>query len=110
MAAAFHLSYQGLPDDQRWLFGLLALHPGRDIPVRSAAALVGHGLAETERLLDRLDEAHLIIRLPGGYTRFHDLVRVYAIEHVTAHGASRRPGRTCRSAAARLRVVPGVCR
>jgi tetratricopeptide (TPR) repeat protein len=81
VAAAFHLSYQGLPDDQRWLFGLLALHPGRDIPVRSATALAGHGLAETERLLDRLDEAHLIIRLPGGYTRFHDLVRVYAIEH-----------------------------
>lgn len=81
VAAAFHLSYQGLPVQERRLFGLLSLHPGRDIAVRSAAALAGLGLAETERLLDRLHQAHLIIPVPGGYTRFHDLVRVYAIEH-----------------------------
>jgi len=45
VAAAFQLSYGGLPDDQRRMFGLLALHPGRDIAVRSTAALAGVGLA-----------------------------------------------------------------
>jgi tetratricopeptide (TPR) repeat protein/DNA-binding XRE family transcriptional regulator len=81
VAAAFHLSYQGLPDDQRRLFGLLALHPGRDIAVRSAAALAGIGLTDAERLLNRLGDAHLTIRVAGGYTRFHDLVRVFAVAH-----------------------------
>lgn len=81
VAAAFQLSYQGLPEDQRRLFGLLALHPGRDIAMRSAAALAGLGTATTERLLDRLGEAHLLLRLPGGYTAFHDLLRAFAVEY-----------------------------
>jgi tetratricopeptide (TPR) repeat protein len=82
VSAAFSLSYRDLPADQRRMFGLLALHPGRDIAVRAAAALAGMGLPETERLLWRLNDAHMISQRPGGYVAFHDLVRVFATEHV----------------------------
>lgn len=82
ISAAFSLSYRDLPADQRRMFGLLSLHPGRDIAVHAAAALVGVGLPETERLLWLLRDAHMIIQRPGGYVGFHDLVRVFATERV----------------------------
>ncbi|GAA0640015.1 hypothetical protein GCM10010174_72740 [Kutzneria viridogrisea] len=81
VAAAFALSYQRLPEQLRRLFGLLALHPGRDIATHSAAALAGVGVGEAERLLDQLADAHLIMPRPGGYWQFHDLVRMFATEH-----------------------------
>ncbi len=82
VSAAFSLSYRDLPADQQRMFGLLSLHPGRDIAVRAAAALAGEGLPETERLLWLLDDAHMITQRPGGYVGFHDLMRVFATEHV----------------------------
>lgn len=82
IGAAFSLSYRDLSADQRRMFGLLSLHPGRDIAVRAAAALAGLGLPETERLLWLLRDAHMITERPGGYVGFHDLVRVFATEHV----------------------------
>ncbi len=81
VTAAFTLSYRGLAADQRRMFGLLALHPGREVGVRSAAALAGVGLAEAERLLARLYDAYLVTQRPGGYTGFHDLMRAFALEH-----------------------------
>jgi transcriptional regulator with XRE-family HTH domain len=81
VSAAFSLSYRDLPADQQRMFGLLSLHPGRDIAVRAAAALVGEGLPETERLLWLLDDAHMITQRVGGYVGFHDLMRVFATEH-----------------------------
>ncbi|MFE2755731.1 tetratricopeptide repeat protein, partial [Actinosynnema sp. NPDC059335] len=81
VTAAFTLSYRGLPADQRRMFGLLALHPGREVALRGAAALAGVGVEEAERLLARLHDAHLVVQHPGGYTGFHDLMRAFAIEH-----------------------------
>lgn len=81
VTAAFTLSYRGLEADQQRMFGLLALHPGREVGVRSAAALAGVGVAEAERLLARLHDAYLVTQRPGGYTGFHDLMRAFAIEH-----------------------------
>lgn len=81
VTAAFSLSYQGLPEDQRRLLALLALHPGRDVGARAAAALAGLRTAEVERLLIRLDDAHLITRRPGGRAALHELVRVFAVDH-----------------------------
>ncbi len=82
VSAAFSLSYRHLPADQRRMFGLLSLHPGRDIAMRAAAALAGVGLPEAEHLLWLLHDAHVITQRPGGYVGFHDLVRVFATEHV----------------------------
>ncbi len=81
VTAAFTLSYRGLAADQQRMFGLLALHPGREVGVHGAAALAGVGVAEAERLLARLHDAYLVTQRPGGYTGFHDLMRAFAIEH-----------------------------
>ncbi|MEV4312878.1 NB-ARC domain-containing protein [Actinocrispum sp. NPDC049592] len=81
VSAAFHLSYRDLPPDQRRMFALLALHKGPDIDLPGAAALAGTGLRQTERLLDRLHDANLIIQHAYGRYRFHDLVQAFAAEH-----------------------------
>jgi tetratricopeptide (TPR) repeat protein/transcriptional regulator with XRE-family HTH domain len=81
MAAAFQLSFEHLPDDQRRLFGLLAVHPGLDAEVTAVAALAGLTAAGTDLLLDRLHEAHLVTRQPGGRVVLHDLVRTFAVTY-----------------------------
>ncbi|MGH3438369.1 MAG: ATP-binding protein [Sciscionella sp.] len=80
VVAAFQLSYQQLSSAQRRIFGLLALHPGTVIDRHSAAALAGAGLAEAERLLNRLEDAHLIIQHARGRYQFHDLIGAFAAE------------------------------
>ncbi|MFI9380781.1 ATP-binding protein [Kutzneria sp. NPDC052558] len=84
VAAAFALSYQQLSDQQKRVFALLALHPGRDIATPSAAALAGLEPAAAEQVLGQLANAHLIIERAGGYHQFHDLVRMFATEHALA--------------------------
>jgi tetratricopeptide (TPR) repeat protein/transcriptional regulator with XRE-family HTH domain len=82
VAAAFKVSYDSLPDDQRWLFGLLALHPAT-----AAETSAVHALAdvlppgETDRLLDRLHDAHLLTLDPAGLVEVHDLMRTFAVRY-----------------------------
>jgi tetratricopeptide (TPR) repeat protein len=86
--AAFDLSYQHLNPTQARLFRLLSLNPGPQTSTEAAAALTDLDLAQTRRLLDQLRRAHLI--QPGtarGYFRFHDLLRLYAADRVTADDA-----------------------
>ncbi|MEU4243478.1 tetratricopeptide repeat protein [Actinoplanes sp. NPDC026619] len=72
---ALALSYQHLPDEQRRLLRLVALHPGQDFDVYAVTALAGAG---TPPRLDDLCADHLLQQPgPGRYT-FHDLVRAYA--------------------------------
>lgn len=78
VAAAFSLSCQALTAAQLRLFALLALHPGRDVEVRGAAALADLGLVETRRLLDDLGDVHLVSPLGTNHVTVHDLVRVFA--------------------------------
>lgn len=80
--ATLDLSYTALPEPQRKLFRLLGLVPGADFTAESTAALAGCSEAETRRRLDMLASFHLIrLHGPGRYT-FHDLLRLYATEHV----------------------------
>ncbi|RKT54078.1 tetratricopeptide repeat protein [Saccharothrix australiensis] len=97
VAAAFRLSCDHLPTDQARMFPLLAVHPAVDVEVDAAAALAGVERAEAERLLDRLHDAHLVTRRPGGYLAIHDLVRSFAVLRVLPgvdvaerRGAARR--------------------
>jgi len=78
VTAAFQLSYRGLPADQRRLLGLLALHPGTDVNAHAAGALGDLDIGVVTRLLDRLQDCHLLTQLPGDRYRFHDLLRVFA--------------------------------
>ncbi|MCS7479233.1 tetratricopeptide repeat protein [Umezawaea endophytica] len=82
VAAAFSLSCQALTDEQLRLFGLLALHPGRDVEIRTTAALADAGLAHTRNLVDHLGDAHLVAHDTPDHLAVHDLVREFARDRV----------------------------
>ncbi|WEH34412.1 BTAD domain-containing putative transcriptional regulator [Streptomyces sp. AM 4-1-1] len=90
--AAFHLSYQALPEPARRMFRLLGLAPGPDITVRGAASLIDADPAEAEPLLRSLAHAHLVQEPEPGRFGMHDLLRSYARELVAddESGARRR--------------------
>ncbi|MFT2014407.1 tetratricopeptide repeat protein [Streptomyces sp. 796.1] len=88
VAAAFSLSCRALTPAQLRVFGLLALHPGRDVELQSIAALTGLSLARTTSVIDRLGDAHLISTEAAGHIRVHDLLREFAREHVLANVAA----------------------
>lgn len=78
----FSCSYRRLPPETARVFRLLGLHPGTDISLAAATALVGTTLGETRQQLDRLVSVHLIAEAEGGRYQFHDLLRDYAAERV----------------------------
>jgi DNA-binding SARP family transcriptional activator/tetratricopeptide (TPR) repeat protein len=78
--ATFDLSYAALPGDARRLFRLLGLVPCAEVTVESAAALAASTHPETERLLARLADAHLVNEHTAGRYGLHDLLRAYARE------------------------------
>ncbi|MBO0870495.1 MAG: winged helix-turn-helix domain-containing protein, partial [Micromonosporaceae bacterium] len=98
VTAALDLSYQDLDTDLRHAYRLLGLHPGPDIDPYAAAALLDTTLAEADRTLEQLLDAHLLQEpIPSRY-RFHDLTRAHA-----AHTATRdEPEDSARSALDRL--------
>jgi tetratricopeptide (TPR) repeat protein/DNA-binding SARP family transcriptional activator len=82
--AAFDLSYAGLPAQARRLFRLLGLVPGPDITADAAAALADTTPDHAEPLLKLVASAHLIDEHAPGRFAFHDLLRLYAVDRVTA--------------------------
>jgi tetratricopeptide (TPR) repeat protein len=94
---AFATSYRDLRDPERRIFRLLGLHPGPDISLPAAAALVGLPVEECRRGLATLVSAHLLEQRGAlDRSRFHDLLRVYAASLATAEEPE-----TARSDAAR---------
>jgi tetratricopeptide (TPR) repeat protein/transcriptional regulator with XRE-family HTH domain len=81
VATAFTVSYDSLPGDQRRLLGLLALHPATAAEAAAVEALAGLGPGEADRLVDRLHDAHLVVRDERGYVDLHDLMRMFASTH-----------------------------
>ncbi|MBM2623573.1 tetratricopeptide repeat protein [Actinoplanes sp. LDG1-06] len=77
---ALQLSEQGLPERRRILLRRLAGHPGQDLDVYAAAALLDAELDETEEHLRRLTAEHLIQQPVPGRFVLHDLVRAYAAD------------------------------
>ncbi|MEV5511145.1 ATP-binding protein [Streptomyces orinoci] len=89
--AAFAASYRALSPADARLLRLLGLHPGREIGPDAAAALAGTTVAETQRALRRLVNAHLLERADErGRVRFHDLWRLYARERLAAEEPRRK--------------------
>ncbi len=87
VAAAFDLSYQDLPGDQRRLFRRLGLHPGPGIDAYAAAALDDTSLDAARRGLEGLYDQHLLTEPARGRYRLHDLLR----EHARALAANDDP-------------------
>nr|WP_239077770.1 AfsR/SARP family transcriptional regulator [Streptomyces sp. SID9124] len=87
VSATLRLSYQALDDESRAAFRLLSLHPGGDIDVHAAAALLGCGAWDAEDVLERLLDVHLLRQPDIGLYSFHDLVRSFAHSVSDADGA-----------------------
>ncbi|SFJ97826.1 Tetratricopeptide repeat-containing protein [Amycolatopsis sacchari] len=104
VAAAFAVSYEGLPEEQRRLFGLLAVHPAAPAEAAALEALAGAGPGELDHLLDRLHDAHLVTLAPEGLVGLHDLVRAFALRHARPGTEDRRAavGRLTEYATARV--------
>jgi tetratricopeptide (TPR) repeat protein len=78
VAAAFRVSYDELPPDQRALFGLLALHPGPVMAEAAVEALAGVVPGGADEPLDHLHDTHLVTRTEAGDVIMHDLVMDFA--------------------------------
>jgi tetratricopeptide (TPR) repeat protein len=78
IAAAFDLSYQGLPPGRQRFFRLLALHPGTEYEPEAAAALAGATSADARTELDALHGDGLLIEIARHRYSMHDLIRAYA--------------------------------
>lgn len=79
ISSAFALSYDTLPADQRKVFRLLGLHPGPDFGAHSTAALTGLPLETAERILESLQDSHLIQEPSPERFSQHDLIAEYAL-------------------------------
>lgn len=79
VTATLELSYQALSASGRAGFRLLGRHPGAEIDVWSAAALMGTTVREAEDLLEHLLDAHMVQQHTLGLYSFHDLVRSFAL-------------------------------
>jgi tetratricopeptide (TPR) repeat protein/transcriptional regulator with XRE-family HTH domain len=76
--AVFYCSYRHLDAAAGTAFLLLGLHPGADLDLYAAAALVGTAPEQARRLLDQLSRAHLIHSTGPDRWAMHDLLRAYA--------------------------------
>jgi DNA-binding SARP family transcriptional activator/tetratricopeptide (TPR) repeat protein len=65
---------------------LIGLHPGPDLDLYAAAALIGTTPAGAGQLLDQLAHAHLIQPARPGRCGMHDLLRAYACELAAQDG------------------------
>ncbi|MCX4393915.1 tetratricopeptide repeat protein [Streptomyces sp. NBC_01767] len=81
LVSAFRFSYTELADPTQKLLRHLALHPGPDITVTAATALVGAPPddARIRRGLDELHDFHLLEEPTPGRYRLHDLTRAFAL-------------------------------
>jgi predicted ATPase len=82
-------SYRGIDADARRLLCRLSDIDLVDIDVCCSAALLGHGPAQAEEILEQLYDARLIDvagHEPNGYSRYrlHDLVRLFVKERIAA--------------------------
>lgn len=78
--AVFDLSYRALSPPAARLYRLLGLHPGTELGAGVAAAAVDTSLQIAEQLLDELHQSSLIEETSEGRHRFHDLIRLHAVE------------------------------
>jgi tetratricopeptide (TPR) repeat protein len=90
VTAAVEVSYHHLPAEQQRLYRLLGLHPGPDIDVHAAAALVAATPERVRRMLERLYHERLLREPAPGRYLFHDLVAAHAAELATAETEATR--------------------
>jgi DNA-binding SARP family transcriptional activator/tetratricopeptide (TPR) repeat protein len=98
VTAALDLSYQQLTPAQQHTYRLAGLHPGPDLDLHAAAALVDADRPKTRRLLEDLLDAHLMQEPTPDRYQFHDLTR----QHAAATAARDAPEDSHQAALDRL--------
>ncbi|MGW6707827.1 tetratricopeptide repeat protein [Streptomyces sp. NPDC054956] len=86
VTSVFDVLYEGLSARQARAYRLLALHPGPDFGLGSAAAAVELSLEETAEVLESLVDASVLEDRANDRHRFHDLVRLHAQGCAAAEG------------------------
>lgn len=87
---ALAMTYRHLPRPAGRLLALLTVHPGADVNLSSAAALLDADLPRARHALGSLAAYHLLTEsAPGRYSR-HNLVRLYGEELLAEQGAGAR--------------------
>jgi tetratricopeptide (TPR) repeat protein len=82
--AVLSWSYRALTRPAARLFRLLGWFPGPSMSAEAVAALADVAVADAKRLLNMLTAAHVLEADIRGRYRFHDLLRVYAVERACA--------------------------
>ncbi|MFG2599116.1 BTAD domain-containing putative transcriptional regulator [Streptomyces sp. NPDC048462] len=88
VAATLRLSYRALDEESRNGFSTLALHPGSDMDIHAAGALLGTSARDAEGLLEALLDVRLLQQPEIGLYTFHDLVRSFAQSLLAESGAA----------------------
>jgi tetratricopeptide (TPR) repeat protein len=83
--ATFDVAYGDLAPPLRHVYRTLGLHPGKVFSAEAAAAALGNDIRTTRRALDDLIDASLLEELVDGDFRFHDLVRVHALDQALSY-------------------------
>jgi tetratricopeptide (TPR) repeat protein/transcriptional regulator with XRE-family HTH domain len=78
--AVFSWSYRLLTSQAARAFRLLALHPGRNVDLRAAAALLDADHHTAQKLIYQLTQAHLVEPDERARVQMHDLLKAYARE------------------------------
>ncbi|SDT79458.1 DNA-binding transcriptional activator of the SARP family [Streptomyces sp. TLI_053] len=92
VARAFEMSYRSLPIEQQEAFRLLGVHPGPDIGLHAAAALLGRTVDETDHLLEALLHCHLVQENTPERYQLHDLLKEYAHALIRDEGGEEEAG------------------
>jgi DNA-binding SARP family transcriptional activator/tetratricopeptide (TPR) repeat protein len=82
VAASFRVSLNDLTAELKCTFALLAVDPGTDFDALAVAAITDLPPNRAARQLAQLADRHLIIEHAPGRYRFHDLIGVFARQHV----------------------------
>lgn len=106
----FEASHCQLTPRQRRTFGLLSLLECADIGLPTAAALAGAAPGPVEAQLEGLVDVQLVDSPAPGRYRLHDLIRLYAREHLEAGTTSaERDGLTRRAVHFYLATARTAC-
>ncbi|WP_030056111.1 MULTISPECIES: AfsR/SARP family transcriptional regulator [Streptomyces] len=90
LRSVFAWSYQALSPDAARLFRLLALHPGPEISLASAASTAGLSVERTRALARDLCEANMLTEHARDRYALHDLLHAYAVD-LPADAVDDRP-------------------
>jgi tetratricopeptide (TPR) repeat protein len=90
VTASFDLSYRELGSRPAEVFRAAALLPGTDFSAAAVAALLAADGDVTERTLDSLVDENMLQAVGAGRYRYHDLLRLYALQRVEAESSPDR--------------------